>query len=96
MIFTNERITQFLKEIREEAKLTQIEMAEKLNMSQSHVSKYEKGRKIIDLETFVRWTQITNSEVQAAAILFGTDVFNTIIQTIPLIPAFIQTTWFLN
>lgn len=89
-MFTIDRVTQFLKEAREDADLTQIEMAEKLNMTQSHVSKYERGRRDIDLATFMRWVQVTNSEVQAAAILFGAEIFNTAVQVMPLIPAFIN------
>ena len=90
MAFAIDRITHFLKEIRENANITQIEMAQKLNMTQSHVSKYEKGRKIIDLETFMRWVQVTNSEAQAAIILFGTDIFMQATQAITLVPAFAQ------
>lgn len=79
---------QFLKEVRERAEITQQEMAQKLNMTQSHVSKYETGRKIIDVETFVSWVRITNSEAQAAVIMFGADIFTNASQFITLIPAF--------
>lgn len=89
-MFTIDRVTKFLKEAREGAELTQIEMAEKLNMTQSHVSKYERGRRDIDLATFMRWVQVTNSEMQAATILFGTEIFNMATQVAPLIPAFVN------
>ncbi|MEK4702017.1 helix-turn-helix transcriptional regulator [Solibacillus sp. FSL R7-0668] len=84
-----------LKDFREGANLTQIEMAQKLNMTQSHVSKYEKGRKIIDLETFMRWVQVTNSEAQAAIILFGADIFAQATQVLSLVPAFIRFSFFI-
>ena len=78
-----------LRAFRERANLTQNEMARKLNMTQSHISKYETGRKVIDLETWVRWVRITNTEAQAAIIMFGADLFSQATQAITLIPAFI-------
>jgi len=81
--------TKVLKKFREEAKISQEEMAHELNITQSHVSKYECGRKVIDLETFMRWVQITNCEVQAAAILFGTEVCAQAIHLMQTIPMFI-------
>lgn len=78
-----------LKEFREQANLTQIEIAQKLNMTQSHVSKYETGRKIIDLETFMNWVRVTNTEMQAAIVLFGTEIFVNAAQLATLVPAFI-------
>lgn len=67
----------FLKRMRKEAELTQEELGYELQLTQSNISKYESGRKIIDLETFMKWMQVTNAEVQAAMILFGTDVITT-------------------
>lgn len=67
----------FLKRMRKEAKLTQEELGHELRLTQSNISKYESGRKVIDLETFMKWMQVTNAEVQAAMILFGTDVITT-------------------
>lgn len=67
----------FLKRMRKEAELTQEELGYELQLTQSNISKYESGRKIIDLETFMKWMQVTNAEVQAAMILFGTDVLTT-------------------
>jgi len=81
--------SKMLKKFREEANITQEEMAEELNITQSHVSKYECGRKIVDLETFMDWVRVTNSEVQAAAILFGADVCANAAQIMTLVPAFI-------
>ncbi|WP_107841687.1 helix-turn-helix domain-containing protein [Metasolibacillus meyeri] len=78
-----------LKKFRKDAKLTQEEVAYQLNITQSHVSKYEQGRKIVDLETFLRWVQITNCEAHAAAIVFGADVIMQASQLISIVPAFI-------
>ncbi|MCH7321748.1 helix-turn-helix domain-containing protein [Solibacillus sp. MA9] len=80
-----------LKDFRERASITQTEMAQKLNMTQSHISKYETGRKVIDLETFMSWVRATNSEMQAAMIMFGADIFAQASQAVTLIPAFITT-----
>lgn len=78
-----------LKKFRKDAKLTQEEMACQLNMTQSHVSKYEQGRKVIDLETFMRWVHITNAEAQAAIVMFGADVIAHASQLISVVPAFV-------
>lgn len=77
-----------LKKFRENAKKSQEEMAHELNITQSHVSKYECGRKIIDLETFMRWVQITNCEAQAAIIMFGADVCAQAAHLTSLVPTY--------
>jgi len=77
-----------LRKFRKSANLTQEDMAEELNITQSHVSKYESGRKILDYETLVKWIQVTNSEVQAAIVMFGADVCAQAAQLATLVPAF--------
>jgi len=79
-----------LRNFRKSANLTQEDMAEELNITQSHVSKYESGRKILDYETLVKWIQVTNSEVQAALIMFGADVCAQAAQLATLVPAYIS------
>ena len=79
-----------LKKFRKNASMTQEDLAFELNMSQAHVSKYESGRKVVDLETFMRWVQITNSEVQAAMVMFGADVCAQATQLMTLVPAYIM------
>lgn len=79
-----------LKKFRKNASMTQEDLAFELNMSQAHVSKYESGRKIVDLETFMNWVRITNSEAQAAMVMFGTDVCAQAAQLITLVPAYIM------
>ncbi|WP_431030084.1 helix-turn-helix domain-containing protein [Lysinibacillus sp. LZ02] len=83
------KLAKMLKKFREEADMTQEDVAFELQMTQSHVSKYECGRKVVDLETFMNWVRVTNSEVHAAAILFGTDVCAQAAQLMTLVPAFI-------
>lgn len=80
----------FLKRARKSANITQEEMGIKMNMSQSLISKLENGNKVIDLETFVRWSKITNMEGQAAIIMFGTDIFTTVSQVLPIVTMFIN------
>lgn len=89
-VFTSVDYSKALKNFRKSADMTQEDLAHELNMTQSHVSKYEQGRKIVDLETFVRWAQVTNSEVQAAMIMFGADIFAQAAQVVSLVPAFIR------
>lgn len=43
------RLTQLLREIRNEAELTQLQLATQLGESQSFVSKYESGEQRLDL-----------------------------------------------
>lgn len=81
--------SKILKKFREDAKLSQEELAYRLNMTQSHVSKYECNRKVIDLETFLRWVHITNADAQAAIVMFGADVISHASQLISIMPAFI-------
>ncbi|KYG89590.1 hypothetical protein A0U40_12440 [[Bacillus] sp. KCTC 13219] len=78
-----------LKKFREDAKLSQDELAHRLNITQSHVSKYECNRKVIDLDTFMRWVHITNAEAQAALVMFGTDVILHASQLVSLTTGFI-------
>ncbi len=43
------RLAELMRQIRLEANLTQSEVAEKLNQTQSYVSKYENGEQRLDL-----------------------------------------------
>ena len=81
---------QILKGFREAAGYTQQELADILNRSRSCISKFESNRKLMDIETFKNWAQVTNSEIQAAAVLFGTDIFANMTQVLSLVPAFIR------
>lgn len=79
-----------LKGFRETAGFTQQELADLLNRSRSCISKFESNRKLMDIETFKNWAQVTNSEIQAAAVLFGTDIFANMTQVLSLVPAIIR------
>lgn len=62
-----------LQACRERAGLTQEEMADRLNRSQSCVSKFEKDRKMPDLPTLIHWLNITNTKEVLVAYLCGMD-----------------------
>lgn len=46
-----------LKKMRQEAPLTQVELAEKLEKAQSYVSKVESGERYLDVVEFVLWCE---------------------------------------
>ncbi|WP_346234541.1 helix-turn-helix transcriptional regulator [Lysinibacillus telephonicus] len=78
-----------LKFFRKKAKMTQEDIAYELNMTQSTVSKMESGRHIIDIGTFMNWIRVTNSEIHAASMMFGTDVINNAMQLMQAVPMYI-------
>lgn len=78
-----------LKLFRKKAKMTQEDMADELNMTQSTISKMESGRHIIDIQTFMNWVRVTNSEVHAASMMFGIDLSTAITQVMQAVPMFI-------
>lgn len=57
---------EMLKTFRKKANMTQEEIADELNVTQSFVSKLESGRKAIDIDTFITFVKVTNSEVHEA------------------------------
>ncbi|HIW32675.1 MAG TPA: helix-turn-helix domain-containing protein [Candidatus Paenibacillus intestinavium] len=62
-----------LKACRERAGISQIKMAMMMNRTQSSISKLEKDRNPIDVETFRDWTKFTNSMDIGIAFLYGVD-----------------------
>ncbi|WP_400194661.1 helix-turn-helix domain-containing protein [Lysinibacillus telephonicus] len=78
-----------LKFFRKKAKMTQEDIAYELNMTQSTVSKMESGRHIIDIQTFMNWVRVTNSEIHAASMMFGTDLVNNAMQLMQAVPMYI-------
>ena len=78
--------SKMLKLFRKNAKKTQEEMAEELNLTQSCISKYENGNKTLDLPTFLRWVSATGSELPAAAMIFGMDTVNALTQLVRIFP----------
>ena len=77
------KVGSLLKACRERAGLKQEELADKLYMSQSTISKYETDRKKIDIPTFVQWIQVTQAQELAFAFLFGMDGLNAINNILP-------------
>jgi len=47
-----------LRDVRTNAGLTQVQMAEALNIGQSYVSKLERGENFVDVLLFARWCQV--------------------------------------
>lgn len=78
---------QILKACRERMGFSQLDMAFKLNRSQSCISKIETGRKTVDMPTFMQWIQLTNSPEVAVAMLYGLDGITIINQLLPIIGA---------
>lgn len=79
-----------LKKFREQAGLTQQQLADKLFKSRTAISKMENDEQEVGLGTFKDWAVATNSEIQAMIVLFGTDIFAQASQVISLVPAFIN------
>ena len=79
-----------LRKWRKAANLSQEEMADELSIARSAISKIENDMQKIDILLFRDWVRLTNTEMQAAIILFGTDIFAQATQAISLLPAFVQ------
>jgi len=71
--------------LRQKAGLTQEEMAVKLNMNQSDISKFENDTKTPDLPTFLRIAQVTQAQEVVVAFLYGMDGLSIIQQLTQLI-----------
>lgn len=84
-----------LKATRKKAGLSQEEMAWRMNSNQASISRLENDKLSLDVESFARWMQITNSEVVGAALIFGIDVATTITQILPMLPINLIGGWFL-
>ncbi|MDQ0176039.1 helix-turn-helix domain-containing protein [Bacillus chungangensis] len=69
------------KKIRVLAGLSQEELAEKIYLSRSNVSRVENDKLILRLDDVIRWFQVTQAPEALAALLCGVDV-NTVLQNI--------------
>lgn len=58
---------------RERAKLTQEQMAERLNRPRSCISKFENDHKVPDMPTMISWAEVTNSKDVLVAFFCGMD-----------------------
>jgi UDP-N-acetylglucosamine 1-carboxyvinyltransferase len=63
MATTNEKIGDFIAQVRQERGLTQAEFAKKLGTSQSAVNRIEKGRQNLSLETLGRLSDVLNKQI---------------------------------
>ncbi|MGE7114734.1 helix-turn-helix domain-containing protein [Lysinibacillus sp. NPDC047702] len=82
------KVGKMLKKFRINANITQEEMADQLNSTQSAISKLESGRKTIDIFTYAKWLKITDSELAGTALMLGVEMANMLThlsQTAPYI-----------
>lgn len=79
-----------LKAARQRAGLSQEELAHRLNINQSDVSKFENDRKVPDVLTFIQWTQQTSAQEVMVAFLYGMDGMSMIQNLLPMIGGFIS------
>src|SRR6201996_6958981 len=63
MSTTNEKIGDFIAQIRQERGFTQAEFAKQLGTSQSAVNRMEKGRQNLSLETIGRLSDVLNKQI---------------------------------
>lgn len=82
-----------LKKFREQANMTQSQVAEKIHKSRSAISKIENGEQEIDAFSVVKWAQATGCEAQAAIIMFGADIIAQAAHMLTLVPAMIFVWW---
>ena len=52
-----EKLRRVLRDVRREANLNQVQLAERLGKGQSYVSKLERGEQYIDVLEFIAWCQ---------------------------------------
>jgi transcriptional regulator with XRE-family HTH domain len=55
-----EALRALLHDSRVKAGLTQVQMAEKLNIGQSYVSKLERGENFVDVLLYAKWCKVCN------------------------------------
>ena len=76
-----------LKACRQRANISQQEMAENMNRSQSCISKFENDEKVPDAYTLMQWGQMTNCPEVIVAFLYGMDGITIIQQLLPVVGA---------
>ncbi|MGE8207744.1 helix-turn-helix domain-containing protein [Heyndrickxia sp. NPDC080065] len=62
-----------LKSVRKQRKMSQEEIAEKLHISRSNISKLENDKITLDVQTLVQWMEVTNAKEVMIAALCGLD-----------------------
>ena len=83
-----------LRAVRRKAGLSQEEMAEKMYVSRSTISRLENDRLKLTVEDAIRWGQITQAPEAIAAMLCGLDV-SQVMQIISSLPIGGMITWLL-
>lgn len=83
-----------LRAVRQKAGLSQEEMAEKMYVSRSTISRLENDRLKLTVEDAIRWGQITQAPEAIAAMLCGLDV-SQVMQIISSLPIGGMITWLL-
>lgn len=78
-------IGSLLRACRERAGLTQMQLAQKLHIEQSCISRIEKGKQSVDAYILQKWVTITQTQEVAVAFLFGIDGASIIQKILPLI-----------
>lgn len=81
---------QNLRGCREQAGLTQQQLADKIFKSRTAISKIENNEQEITLGTFREWLEVTNCELQALTILFGKEFINQMTRSTNIVPGIIQ------
>lgn len=79
------KVGAILQAVRTRAGLTQEDMADKLNMSQSCISKIEKDRKMPEFNIMLKWVEITNAKEVMVAFIYGIDGINMLQSVMQLI-----------
>lgn len=83
-----------LRAVRQKAGLSQEEMAEKMFVSRSTISRLENDRLKLTVEDAIRWGQITQAPEAIAAMLCGLDI-SQVMQIISSLPIGGMITWLL-
>lgn len=65
---------ELLKMCRIQVGFSQQEMADKLKVSQSDISKFERDLKSIPADIFLKWIEITDRKDVAIALMYGVEI----------------------
>ncbi|WP_106494932.1 helix-turn-helix domain-containing protein [Lentibacillus sp. Marseille-P4043] len=70
-----------LRRMRRVADISQEEMAEKLHISRSNISRLENDKLDLKAADLIKWCNITNNPDVMMAFIYGTDVVTSLIST---------------
>lgn len=76
-----------MRACREKAGMSQEKLAELLHRSRSCISKLEGNQKTWDMETVVRWAEVTNAREVVVAFLYGMDGLSMVQNLLHLVGA---------